>query len=170
MDLARQAGNLDGMADMLSELGAVALKQGQLRRAASLRRRARSVFRRTGNRAGEAHALNGLGEALLAMGRPGDACAEFAAALGLASRIGLRSQQARAHRGLGRAWYALGEPGKARRHWQRRSPFSPISAFPSITFPSTSLRSGQTRTLPVNLPVKLPGLVPTHDVSFGGST
>jgi tetratricopeptide (TPR) repeat protein len=106
------------MAEMLSELGAVALHRGQVRRAVSLQRRARSVFRKTGNWTGEVHALNGLGEALLVTGRPGDARVKFAAALGLASRIGLRNQQARAYGGLGRAWYALGEPGKARRHWQ----------------------------------------------------
>ena len=129
---------------MLSQLGAVAKNQGQLRRAASLQRQARGVFRQTGNLTGEAHALNGLGEALLATGRPGDARAEFAAALGLASRIGLRNQQARAHHGLGHAWDALGEPGQARRHWQEA-----LAIFTDLGIPADHV-SGHLLTPPLD--------------------
>jgi tetratricopeptide (TPR) repeat protein len=135
------------MAEMLSELGAVAVHQGQPRRAARLHRRARGVFRKTGNRTGEVQALNGLGEALLVMRRPGDARAEFAAALSVTSRIGLRRQQARALRGLGDSCRALGESGTAARYWREALAIRADLGIPFAPVPRTSRARLQARNL-----------------------
>ena len=114
LDLARQAGWVQGEAAILSDLSMVYAQLGQLQRAADHYTQALELHRRTGRTAGQAIALGNLGNVNRELGRHAEAADQLAQALDLHREIGSQSGQAIALETLGEVHRDLGDLTLAR--------------------------------------------------------
>jgi len=116
--VSRQAGDALAEAEILADVGVLALRRQRYEEAERSQRQALAVFRELGQFNGEADALIGLGETLVATGRPEQAIVHLTGALRLASAIDNLETQARAIRRLGDVHEVMGDIAGARGYWQ----------------------------------------------------
>ena len=114
LELARQAGWVQGEGAILSDLSFVHAQLGQLDQAADHYGQALALHRRTGRRAGQATALGNLGNVNRELGRPALAADQLTQALALHREIGSQSGQAIALETLGEVHRDLGALDRAR--------------------------------------------------------
>ncbi|HLL46136.1 MAG TPA: tetratricopeptide repeat protein, partial [Longimicrobiaceae bacterium] len=99
--LYREAGDRDGVATCLNELGAAALAEGRWDDAERLFTRARGLRERLGDRSGLAHCVNNLALVADALGRREEALELFRESLRIAREVGDRRSGANALHNLG---------------------------------------------------------------------
>jgi DNA-binding winged helix-turn-helix (wHTH) protein/tetratricopeptide (TPR) repeat protein len=116
--LFEAAGDLDGAATTLNDIGIVLQKQGDLAGAHEKLARAQQVFREVGDESSWAAALTNLGEVDRAQGQLSDAEDSYRAALSIARKTGLRDREYVAMNNLGGVLYQRGDFRGAKKIFQ----------------------------------------------------